>query len=149
MKTIQIRMFAALCVMLTACFGVGFAQGKQSRGANTVDHKGSPAFAEIRLKQAELESELEAYLIEYTDEYPKVKELRATLGFLKRESERLAGANSVQRLTPALGKLMVRKAELETEVWRLSETLQRAHPDVKRAKRRVEIFESAIKEILG
>lgn len=131
--------------------GTSAASAQANVKASIPDYKASPAFAELRLKRAELESELEAYLLEYTDEFPKIKELRATLGFLQKETERLAGvgANAAQRLTPALGRLMVRKAELETEVWRLMETLQVAHPDVKRAKRRVDIFESAIKEILG
>ena len=115
------------------------------------EFKASPAFAELRLRKAELESELEAMLLEYTEEFPKVKEIRISLDLLSKESDRLqaAGLRGTQRLTLALGKLMIRKVELETDLQRLLENVQPGHPDAKRAKRKVEIFESAIKEILG
>jgi len=48
-----------------------------------------------------------------------------------------------------LGKMMVRKVELQLELWSLQLQLGDAHPDVKRARRRVEIYENAVKEILG
>lgn len=144
---------AIVVLMLAAGVSAVRAQGKPVPAAavTAADHKASPAYAELRLKKAELESELESLLTEYTEEYPKIREARATLGFVQKEIDRLAaaGPGAMPRLTPALGKLMVRKAEMETEVWRLLETMQPAHPDVKRAKRRVEIFEAAIKEILG
>ena len=44
---------------------------------------------------------------------------------------------------------MVRKVEAEVDLWRLQQSYADGHPDVKRAKRRLEIFEKAIKEILG
>jgi hypothetical protein len=144
------KIAAILCVMIAGTTA-GWAQAKSARAGASVDYKASPAFAELRLKKSEIESEVESLSVEYTEEYPKLREARATLGFVQKEIDRLAalGPNAAPRLTPALGKLMVRKAELETEVWRLLETLQPAHPDVKRARRRVEIFEAAIKEILG
>lgn len=127
------------------------AQPKTTPASATNEFKASAAYAELRLRRAELESELEAMLLEYTEEFPKVKEIRISLGLLAKESERLqaAGSRGTQRLTLALGKLMVRKVELETELSRLLENLQPGHPDAKRAKRKVEIYESAIKEILG
>lgn len=146
------HLLVVFCLLLAFGISAVWAQGKPVPAVTAVvDYKASPAFAELRLRKAELESELESLLTEYTEEYPKIKEARATMGFLQKEIDRIAatGPNAGQRLTPALGKLMVRKAELETEVWRLLETLQPGHPDVKRAKRRVEIFEGAIKDILG
>ncbi len=117
----------------------------------TADYKTSAAYAEVRLRRAELESDLEAFLQEYTEEYPRVKEIKISLELLQKEADRLPAAASrgSQGLTLALGKLMVRKVELETDLRRLLENLQPAHPDVKRAKRKVEIYEAAIKEILG
>ena len=111
----------------------------------------SPAYAEILLRRTELESELESLILDYTEEFPKVKEIRQELGFLKRESDRLAAVKPAEssKLTLALGKLIVKKAELETDVWNLMKAYNEAHPDVKRAKRKVEIYEAAIKEILG
>ncbi|MCU1288360.1 MAG: hypothetical protein JWN60_589, partial [Acidobacteria bacterium] len=53
------------------------------------------------------------------------------------------------KLTLALGKLLVRKAELETDLWNFRGKYDENHAEVKRAKRKVEIYEASIKEILG
>jgi hypothetical protein len=53
-----------------------------------------------------------------------------------------------EKLTFSLGKIMVRKVDAEVDLWRLQQSLADSHPDVKRAKRKVEVFETAIKEIL-
>ena len=89
--------------------------------------------------------------VEYTDDHPKVAEGRAALEIFDRERTRLLAVKPADagKLSLALGKLIVRKAELELELWGLRKSLQEAHPDVKRARRRVEIYEAAIKEILG
>jgi hypothetical protein len=70
---------------------------------------------------------------------------------LQKQLDTLAATKpgDVAKLTLALGKLMVKKVELDTDVWSLQQTLADGHPDVKRAKRKVEIFDKAIKEILG
>jgi hypothetical protein len=129
------------------------AQAKMAKEpfASSQAFKSSPAYAEVLLRRTELESELESLIIDYTEEFPKVKEIRQTLGYLKRESDRLAIVKpaDASKLTLALGKLIVRKVELETDVWNLMRTYNEAHPEVKRAKRKVEIYEAAIKEILG
>ncbi len=112
--------------------------------------KSSPAFAEILLRKTELAAELENYLADYTDEFPKVKELRFELDLLTKEMNRILSVNSADaaKLTLALGKLMLRKIELETDVWNLRKQYNDEHPDVKQARRKVEVFEAAIKEIL-
>ena len=115
-------------------------------------YRSSPAYAELLVKRTELESELESLLVEYTEDYPKVKETRYTLTLVQKESERLAAASKTlppTQMTLALGKLIVRKVELETELWNLLETYKPEHPDAKRAKRKVDIYEAAIKEMLG
>jgi hypothetical protein len=43
----------------------------------------------------------------------------------------------------------MRKVDAEIELWKVSQDYADAHPDVKRARKKVEIFEKAIKEILG
>jgi hypothetical protein len=113
--------------------------------------RGSPAYSELLLLRTELASGLEALILEYTEEYPKVKEMRHTLLLVERDSARLAKvkAADVSRLTLALGRLLVRKIELETELWKLRTNYKDEHPDVQRAKRRVEIYETAIGEILN
>jgi predicted nucleic acid-binding Zn-ribbon protein len=113
--------------------------------------KSSPAFAEIILRKTELEAELESLLISYTEDFPKIKEIRFEIDSLKKEMERLSAVKSAEssKLTLALGKLMVRKAELETDLWNLRKKYDDNHPEVKRAKRKIEIYESAVKEILS
>ena len=109
------------------------------------------AFAEIALKRAEFEADLEALLVDYTDDFPKGKELRFALTRIEAESARLKALKDadLDRATSALGKLMVRKVESEIELWKLQQSYADGHPNVRRAKKRVEIFEKAIKEILG
>lgn len=143
-------------VLLIAAFVNG--QGRQRADAKLeTGHtasspvKSSPAFAELLLRATGLESELEALLLDYTEEYPKIKEIRFELSRLNAEKERLLAvkAADVGKLTLALGKLMVAKADLETDLWKLQQGYKDEHPEVKRAKRKVEIYEKAIKEIMG
>jgi predicted nuclease with TOPRIM domain len=111
--------------------------------------KSSPAYAEIVLRKTELLSELESLLVEYTEDYPKVKEMRYETGLLQKEMDKILTLNAADsaKLTTALGKLIVRKCELETDLWSLQKQFNDEHPDVKRAKRKVEIFDAAIKDI--
>jgi hypothetical protein len=118
---------------------------------DTQSARSSPAYAELLLRKTELQADLESLILEYTEEYPKVKEIRQTLTMLEAEAARLLAVKPAEasKLTLALGRLMVRKVELETDLWKLLRAYKEEHPDVKRAKRRVEIYENAIKEILG
>jgi uncharacterized protein involved in exopolysaccharide biosynthesis len=120
----------------------------KSAPVNSQSAKSSPAYAEILLQKTELSSELEDLLVEYTEEYPKVKELRFKLNSLQKDLEKLLAVADASKLSVALGKLMVRKTELAADVWNLQRQYADDHPDVKRAKRKVEVFEQAIKEIL-
>jgi hypothetical protein len=112
--------------------------------------KFSPAFAELLLRKTERESELEEFLLDYTEEFPKVKELRFELDLLTKELDKILATNVSEagKLTLALGKLIVRKTELEVDVWNLKRQYSDDHLEVKRAKRKLETFEKAIKEIL-
>ncbi len=110
----------------------------------------SPAYSEVLLRKTERESELEEFLLDYTEEFPKVKEIKFELGLLNKEMDKILAVNTSEsgKLTLALGKLIVRKIELETDLWNLRRQYNADHPEVKRAKRKVEVFEKAIKEIL-
>lgn len=110
--------------------------------------KSTAAYAEIILRKTELESILEDLLVTYTDDFPKVKETRYELGLIEKDSAKLlaAGSNSAN-LSPALGKLLVRRAALATDLWSLQGRYGDDHPDVKRARRRVSIFDKAVGEI--
>jgi hypothetical protein len=113
--------------------------------------RSSPAYAELLLHKTELESDLESLLVDYTEEYPKVKAIRLELGFLKVEMDRLLAVKPEQagKLTLALGRLMLRKVELETDLDTLRAQYKDDHPDVRKARKKVDTFEAAIKEILG
>jgi uncharacterized protein involved in exopolysaccharide biosynthesis len=150
-------LFTAVAVLLgtATCFAQenGRAKPTSSSGTQTDQQviRSSPAYAEILLRKTELQASLESMLSEYTEEYPKVQESRYSLQELQRESDRIMAVKSTElgKLSLALGKLIVRKVELETELWTLLKTYKDDHPEVKRARRKVETFEAAIKEILG
>ncbi len=113
--------------------------------------KATAAYSEVLLRKAELTADLESLLIEYTEEYPKAKSIRIELGFLQKEIDRLLAVapSDAAKLSTALGKLMIRKAQVETELVKLQADYNEEHPDLKAARRKVEVFESAIKEILN
>jgi hypothetical protein len=112
--------------------------------------KFSPAYAEVLLRRTERESELEEFLLDYTEEFPKVKEIRFELGLIQKEFNRILAVNTSEsgKLTLALGKLIVRKIEIETDLWNLRRQYNDEHPEAKRAKRKAEVYERAIKEII-
>lgn len=131
------------------------AAGQTSKPGTKADPykvlRSTPAYSEVLLKETELKAEVESLLGEYTEEFPKVKEARFALGLIQKEKAKLlttAPAES-EKLTLSLGKIMVRKVDAEVELWRLQQSLADGHPEVKRAKKKVEVYEAAIKEILS
>ena len=144
-----------MIVGLLASFGAAAQKPKQVKAATeTADASvlpASAAYAELLLKKTETQSELEAIMLDYTEEFPRVKELRHMIGLIDRDIARLSKVKAAesQKLTVALGRLIVRRIDLEGEMWKLQQTYKDEHPDVKRAKRRVEIYESAISEVLN
>jgi len=146
--------FILIAIPLSALLCFSQTNGKrvlsQSSPVNNQAAKSSPAYAEILLQKTELQSQLEDLLVSYTDDFPKVKELRFQLGLFQKQADRILAVNSadVGKLTVALGKLIVRKVELETGLWNLRAQYNDDFPEVKRAKRRVEVFDKAIGEIL-
>ena len=113
--------------------------------------RSSPAYAEVLLRKTELQADLEALLPDYTEESPKVIDARFEIGILTRDIDRIYAVrpSETSKLTLALGKLLVKRAALETDLQRLVRTYSKDHPEVKRAKRRVEVFDNSIKQILG
>ena len=148
-------LFAALLLVWVGNISSAQTSGKTktaqtSPKSDAKANKSSPAFAEILLRKTEVVAELEDYLTNYTDEFPKVKELRFELDLLNKEMNRILAVNPTDsaKLSLALGKLMLRKIELERDVWNLRKQYNDEHPDVKQALRKVAVFEAAIKEIL-
>lgn len=131
-----------------------------SQSANAVDTpqikevgpiRSSAAYAEVLLRKTELQADLESMVPDYTEENPKVIDARFEIAVLTKDIDRLFGVRPTEtaKLTQALGRLIVRHAELSTDLHRLQRSYSSDHPEVKRARRRAEIFDSAIKEILG
>jgi hypothetical protein len=152
----SILKFYCISIFLFLISGFCFAQtpnkGKTGTASLAASDsiKSSPAYAEVLLRKVELESTLEDLLESYTKDFPKVKETQFELGQIQKASARLLSVSQTDasKLTLALGKLIVRKAEYETALWSLRLQYNDDYPEVKRAKRRVEIFDKAINEIL-
>jgi hypothetical protein len=146
----KFQKFACLALFLFLSAPLCFSQTKPRPvpPATAQSVKSSPAYAEVLLRKTELLSELEALLVEYTEEYPKVKERRFETGLLQKELDRLTAAGDASKLSAALGRLMVRKCEINVDLWALQQQFNDQHPDVKRAKRKSEVFEAAINDIL-
>ncbi len=147
----KIFLLAFSVLLLAGTLAVSAQVVKKPTPAADQTWKATAAYAEIALKRADAEAELESLLVEYTEEFPKVRELKYSLTRIDAEAARLAAIKPAdrERATATLGKLMVRKVDAELELWKLSQDYADAHPEVKRAKKKVEIFERAIKEILG
>ena len=145
----------AVCLLLVASASVAQRPadkvGDATKTPSSNSAASTPAYAELLLKKTELQAELESLVQEYTEEFPRVKELRYVLNLVERDITRVSKVKpgDAGKLTLALGKLMLRRIELETELWKLQNNYKDEHPDVKRAKRKVEIYESAINEILS
>lgn len=144
-----------LALSATILFSIFYVQAQTKLStvapkATVSPQKSSPAYAEILLRKTERESELEEFLLDYTDEFPKVKEIKFEIDLLQKEMGKILAVNASDsgKLTLALGKLIVRKTELETDLWNLRQQYKDDHLEVKRARRKVEVFEKAIKEIL-
>ena len=134
-----------------ACYGQSGGKNVTTQGRVVAQPiKSSAAYAEILLQKTERLAELEDLLVEYTEEFPKVKQIRVELVFFTKEMNRILSVNPAEaaKLSAALGKLVLRKIELEMEYVNLLKKYSEDHPDVKQAKRKVEIFEAAIQEIL-
>ncbi len=147
--------FILILVFALSVFGKAQSAGKVTVPKNlsvqsSLAVKSSSAYAEVLLRKTERTAELEDFLVEYTEEYPKVQQLRAELALLNKEMNRILAVNpsEASKLTLALGKLMLRKVELEMDYANVQKQYTDDHADVKQAKRKVEIFEAAISDIL-
>lgn len=112
--------------------------------------KSTPVFAELLLRKTEREAQLEEFLLDYTEEFPKVKEIKFELDLLQKQMDKISAvsASDAPKLSLALGKLLVRKTELEVDLWNLLKQYNADHPEVKRAKRKIDVYEKAVREIL-
>lgn len=154
-KNFSLAAFGVMFFSLT-CFAQQPVKNPVSSAATSASNSGqraiksTPAYAEVLLRKTELEATLEDLSVAYTEDFPKVKETRFELNLVQKDLAKLLSLKESDsaKMTLALGKLLVRKAALETDVWSLKTKYGDEHPDVKRAKRRVATFEKAVAEIL-
>ncbi len=153
----SLRKFIFGAVLLFLFPAVGFAQTDSKTKTVHITAKQvaqavkfSPAYAELLLRKTEREAQLEEFLLDYTDEFPKVKEIKFELELLQKQMDKVSAISTsdAPKLSLALGKLLVRKTELEVDLWNLLKQYNADHPEVKRAKRKIEVYEKAVKEIL-
>ena len=113
--------------------------------------RSSPAYAEVLLRKTELEAELESLLVDHTDEFPRIRYARMELEFIRSEMDRMlrVKAADAQKLSAALGRLILAKIVHQAKLRQLRDQFSDDHPTVRRQRRTVEIYEAAIKEILG
>lgn len=137
----RIALIAALLFMPAFCTA-------QTVDANAA--RSSAAYAELLVRKTELRADLDAVVQDYTESNPKILDMRFELSALERSLVRVLATRPAEssKLTIAIGKLLVKKAALETDYARLLRSYNAENAEVKRAKRRVEIFDQAINEIL-
>lgn len=113
--------------------------------------RSSAAYAEVLLRKTELQADLESLLGDYTEQNPKIIDIRFELAALAKDIDKMFAVRPSEtgKLTAALGKLVLKKVGVETELARMLRSYAEDHPEVKRMKRKVEIYTAAIKEILG
>jgi len=151
MKNLSFLLLSMLtCILLL--FTSAFSQSKQMFQKEQKENpiKSSPAYAEVLLRKVELESTLEDLSVSYTDKYPKIQQIRYEIEKLNQELNRLLATNpnNASKLTIALGKLIVRKVQLEVDLWFLLQDYTEEADIVKRTRKKLSIFENAIKEIM-
>lgn len=113
------------------------------------DYRSSPAYADILVERTRVQVVIEDLGASYKDDFPPLVEARYELSLIDRDVKRLAAVKDLSLLTPALGKLILAKLEAEVALWKVRDRFQDAHPDTQRAKRKVDIYEKAVAEIIG
>src|SRR5580765_7317070 len=121
---------ATFIVVLSAMFAFAQTNEKVTPQTDAGPIRSSPAYSEILLRRTELQADLEALSADYTEANPKIVDLRFELGALDKSLEKVFGVKPSEtgKLTLALGRLIVRKAALETELSRLMRSYNKDHP---------------------
>jgi hypothetical protein len=153
----RITSLVFFCLIVTVAAATGLAQSpsKSTRTTTGPDDlravKSSPGYAEVLLRKTELEAEVESLRVDHTDEFPRIREARTELEILRSEMDRLLGikAADAEKLSAALGRLILAKIVHQAKLRQLRDQFSDDHPMVRRQRRTVEIYEAAIKEILG
>ena len=112
--------------------------------------KSSPAYSALILKRTLVKADLEEMLVAYTEDFPKVVDARHEIDLLNFELSRLLETKVTDscKLSESLGQLMLKKTEVEMELWNLKKKYNEDHPQVVRIKRKLTTYEKGIVEVL-
>jgi chromosome segregation ATPase len=143
-------LFRSIALFLTVITVPSLGTAQQAASADTGPVRSSAAYAEVLLRTTEVKAELESLAADYTETSTRIVDLRSELNALSRAIDRLVAVrpSEAAKLTTALGKLLVRKAALDADLERLSRSYTSDNTAVKRARKKVEIYDAAIKEII-
>jgi uncharacterized protein involved in exopolysaccharide biosynthesis len=112
--------------------------------------KSSPAYSALILQRTIIRAELEEMLVTYTEDFPKVKDARHEIDLINFALSRLLDTKVTDscKLSDSLGQLLIKKTAVEMELYNLKKKYKDDHPDVLRTKRKLDIYEKAVVEIL-
>lgn len=112
--------------------------------------KSSAAYAEVLLRRTELAADVDALSADYTDTNPKIVDSRNEIAALDKWLVRILAVKPSEsgKLTLSLGKLIIRRSTLESELEHLLRSYNDDHQDVKRVRKRLAVFDAAIGQLL-
>jgi hypothetical protein len=108
------------------------------------------AFAEVYAAKVEVETELKVLTMDYADETPQVREKKLERDLLEREIRWLEALPSTahEKMNFALGRLLVKKTQAEAALKNLLQNYADEHPLVKKARTRIEVYNSEVQKLL-
>ncbi|MEP6923254.1 MAG: hypothetical protein ABI954_02210 [Pyrinomonadaceae bacterium] len=108
------------------------------------------AYAEVYASKVEAEADLKVLSMDLTEETTQVREKKLERDLLAREIRWLEALPSIShdKMTVALGRLLVRKTQAEVSLKMLSENYAESFPTVKKARTRIEVYNSEIQKLL-
>ncbi|MBE7516904.1 MAG: hypothetical protein HS105_09895 [Chloracidobacterium sp.] len=131
--------------------GMIVSANAQSAANDVGPVRSSAAYSVVLLRKTELEADIVSYADDYTEDNPKVIDARFELAAINRDIDRMLviKPSDIAKLTESTGRLILRKAEIDTELNRLQRSYKSDHPQVKRLAKKADIYSKAVSQILG
>ncbi len=108
------------------------------------------AYAEVYAARVEAEADLKVLAMDLTEETVQVREKKLERDLLAREIRWLEALPLVShdKMTIALGRLLVRKTQAEVSLKMLSENYAEDFPTVKKARTRIGVYNDEVQKLL-
>lgn len=108
------------------------------------------AYAEIYASKVEAEVDLKVLTMDATEDAPQVRAKMLERDLLERQIRwlEILPPASLPKLTQALGRLAVRKAQAEANLKIVSQNYAENHPTVKKARARLDVYSSEMEKLL-